>query len=362
MKRTLWLILLLLSFRAGAQVSMTALVPPAGVIQKAQLWNILLISASDAPVKVRVALRLMDSKTNEPILTGITRVIMLQKGAKQLQADDVMPVQYEYLSPAADRSVNGLLFAGNYIACYTVLIDDNKTAEGQREDCIPFTIEPVSPPLLNQPAQGSVLESRLPQFTWLPPAPLNLFHDLNYDMAVMEVRANQSPEEAVQQNIPVFRTTRLKEMFINYPSSAVALDTGKLYAWSVTARNGSLFAAQTEVWTFRIGNPAKVAGSPGNAYIQLRKELDGTVIHGNRLQLGYTNETGDSSVQYELIALEEQNRVVQSGSLPLKRGRNLLDVLPDKRKGFREGKSYLFRLRNARSEYWQIKFIYKKED
>lgn len=352
----------MLSFRAGAQVSMTALVPPAGVIQKAQLWNILLVSAGDGPVKVRVALRLMDAKTNEPILTGITRVILLQKGAKQLQADDVMPVQYEYLSPAVDRSVNGLLFAGNYLACYTVVIDDDKTGAGQREDCIPFTIEPVSPPLLNQPAQGSVLESRLPQFTWLPPAPLNLFNDLNYELTVTEVRRNQSPEEAVQQNIPVFRATRLKEMFINYPSSAVALDTGKLYAWSVSARNGSLFAARTEVWTFRIQSPSKPVRPQGSAYVQLRKELDGTVIHGHRLQLGYTNETGDSSVRYEVVALEEQNRVVQDGVLHLKRGSNLLDVALDKRKSFRNGKSYLFRLRNARNEYWQIKFIYIRED
>ncbi|QEH43317.1 hypothetical protein [Chitinophaga sp. XS-30] len=352
----------MLSFRAGAQVSMTALVPPAGVIQKAQLWNILLVSAGDGPVKVRVALRLMDAKTNEPILTGITRVILLQKGAKQLQADDVMPVQYEYLSPAVDRSVNGLLFAGNYLACYTVVIDDDKTGAGQREDCIPFTIEPVSPPLLNQPAQGSVLESRLPQFTWLPPAPLNLFNDLNYELTVTEVRKNQSPEEAVQQNIPVFRATRLKEMFINYPSSAVALDTGKLYAWSVSARNGSLFAAQTEVWTFRVQSPSKLVKPQGSAYVQLRKELDGTVIHGHRLQLGYTNETGDSSVRYEVVALEEQNRVVQDGVLHLKRGSNLLDVALERKKGLSAGKSYLFRLKNSRLEYWQIKFIYTRED
>jgi hypothetical protein len=350
----------MLAFRTAAQVSMTVQLPPAGVLQKAQLWNIVLVSASDRPRDVRITLRLMDAQTNQPVLTGITRSILLNKGAKQLRTGDVMPVQYEYLSAAIDRSVNGMLPAGSYVACYSLMVIGDKQGNQPGEDCIPFAVEPVSPPLLNTPANESVLESRLPQFTWLPPAPLNMFNDLNYEMTLVEVHPGQSPLEAIQQNIAVYRAPRLRNMFVNYPAGAVALDTAKQYAWTVVARNGSLFAAQTEVWTFRIKGVHKPVNGGNGAYVQLRKELDGTVISCSRLRCEYNHETADSTVRYEVIALENNNNIAGTGTLTVKQGANNLEV--PLKKGLEDGKSYLFRLRNTRNEYWQVKFIYTRED
>jgi hypothetical protein len=341
---------------------MTVQLPPVGVLQKAQLWNIVLVSAADLPKHVRITLRLMDAQTNQPVLTGITREITLSKGAKQLQVGDVMPVQYEYLSSTVDRSVNGMLSAGNYRACYSMYVLEDKTGNQPGEDCIPFAIEPVSPPLLNTPANQSILESRLPQFTWLPPAPLNLFNDLNYDMTMVEVRPGQSPAEAIQQNIPVYRAPRLRNMFVNYPAGAVALDTARQYAWTVVAKNGQMFAAQTEIWTFRIKGVRNHLHEGSSAYVQLRKELDGAVINCSSLHYAYNNETSDSTVKYELIALEDDNRVAGTGTVGIKRGDNRLEMPLHKIRSLKTGKSYLFRLRNSRNEYWQMKFIYTRED
>jgi hypothetical protein len=353
--------MLLLALRAGAQVSMMPQVPPAGVILKAQLWNVLLISAADRPVKVTITLRLLDAQQSQPLLTGITKSIVLAKGAKQLQAADVMPVQYEYLSPNIDRSVNGFLPAGQYTACYSLHVEGGKDYN-HREDCIPFTIEPVSPPMLNLPENGAVLESRQPQFTWLPPAPVNLFSQLNYEMLLTEVHSGQPAPEAVQQNLPVLRLTRLRENYANYPSSAVKLDTGKVYAWTVIAKNGEQVAAQTEVWTFTITSPKAGHGSSNTVYTRLRRELDGNVLYAARvLNVDYTNETVDSVVRYEVIALEEGNKAVHTGTLELKRGGNRLDVAIPQRVSLRKGASYLFRLLNGRGEYWQLKFVYQSE-
>jgi hypothetical protein len=139
----------------------------------------------------------------------------------------------------------------------------------------------------------------------------------------------------------------------------VALDTAKQYAWTIVARNGALYAAQTEVWTFRIKGVPKPMNAPNGAYVQLRKELDGTVISCSSLQCEYNNETADTMVRYEVIALENNNDVVSTGALNIQRGPNKLDV--PLKKGLDKGKSYLFRLRNTRNEYWQMKFIYTHE-
>ncbi len=362
MKRSLFLLMMLCCLRVCAQVSMTVQLPPAGVILKAQLWNIALVSASNATVNIRITMRLTDVRTNQPVLTGMTRTVVMNKGARQFQAADFMPVQYEYFSPVADRNVNGFLAAGNYLACYSLVVEGDKSGFQPGEECIPFTVEPVSPPLLNNPADKSELSESLPQFTWLPPAPANMFSDLNYEMILTEVHGNQSPEEAIQQNIPVLRVSRLKNIFVNYPSGAVQLDTANTYAWSVIARNGNLFAAQTEVWTFRIRSNAQSNPTNTNAYVQLRKEIDGAVMHGGRqLHLSYTNETADSTVTYELISLNN-NRVVYAGMLAIKRGNNQLDIPLEKRRGLQAGGMYLFSLLNSRQEHWQMKFIYIKED
>jgi hypothetical protein len=351
----------LFGFHASGQVSMTAQVPPEGVLMKAQLWNIVLVSVGTEPVTVKVILRLTDIRTNQPVLTGITNDIMLRKGAKQLQASDVAPIQYEYLSDIADRNPNGLLSAGNYQACYSIIVQGGYKGEPVAEDCIPFTVAPVGPPLLNTPADQSVLESFNPQFTWLPPSPVTIFSNLNYELLLTEVRNGQSAVEAVQYNMPVYRLPSTRNLFANYPSSAMSLDTGKQYAWTVIAKNGNAFAAQTDVWTFRLKSNLVKRDEEQISYVQLRKEIDGAVAAvGTNIYFTYVNEVNDTTVQYELLGLETGNNVLQSGVLSLNPGGNMLAFEIKKKYHLVSGKSYLFRLKNARHEYWQVKFIYHK--
>ncbi|WP_147320027.1 hypothetical protein [Chitinophaga silvisoli] len=352
--------LILLSLSAVAQVSMTVQLPPTGVLQMAQLWNMLLVSTSSSPILVKIEMRMKDVATNQPILTGFSRTITLNKGVRQIQAGDVTPVTYEYLSTAADRTQNGLLTAGNYIACYSVFLLSGDALSLLAEDCLAFAVEPVSPPLLNSPEDQSIVDGNLPQFSWIPPAPLSIFSDLNYDFVIVELRNGQSTAEAIQQNIPVYKSVHNKNLFVNYPVSALALDTAKKYAWTVTAKNGSTFAAQTETWTFRIkGAAAEKMVNETAAYILLKKELDATQFTcSGPLQVGYSNDAGDTTVNYEILSLGAGGGVIQSGKLSLTRGQNQLKVVL---KGLTNDQYYLFRLQNNRKEYWNAKFIYNNK-
>jgi hypothetical protein len=357
MKQILLALMLLLTLQVKSQVSMTVQLPPTGVLQKSQLWNLLLVSAT-AGVRVQVALRILDAQTNQPVLTGVSRTLILNKGAKQLQAGDVMPVTYEYLAPAADRTPNGMLTAGSYMACYTVLQLAGDVSNVLAEQCLPFSVDPVSPPLLNTPADQSVVESNLPQFTWLPPAPLNIYSDLNYDMVMVELRPGQSPAEAIQQNIPVFRAPHNRSLFVNYPVGGVQLDTAKKYAWTVTANNGNQFSAQTEIWTFKIkGVQAVNVPVIAPAYVQLKRELDGSEIScGGILQVGYVNDAGDGNARYEIVSMDAQAAIVKTGTVPLRPGNNLVALPIDG--ACSKAQHYLFRIYSSRNETWQIKFIY----
>jgi hypothetical protein len=356
-------LVLLLGMQVRAQVNMTAQIPPEGVLMKAQLWNVLLVSVSNTPVNAKIILRLSDARSGQPLLTGISGNIVLNKGARQLQAADVAPIQYEYLTEGIDRSTNGLLAAGNYIVCYSLFTDAGGKGLPIAEDCIPFAVSPVGPPLLNSPADQSIVETYNPQFTWLPPTPVNIFNNLNYEVLLTEVRPGQAPADAIQQNLPVYRVNYTKSPYFNYPSSAMALDTAKNYAWTVIAKNGTVFAAQTDVWTFRVRNNMEKEITDASAFLQLKKELDGAVaaISGN-IRCIYTNEINDTTAKYELLALDASNALLNTGLVKLQPGDNMLDLELKKKVRLQEGKSYLFRLQNSRNEFWQVKFIYTKVD
>jgi len=356
--------LLVAGISAQAQLSMTLQVPPAGVMLKNQLWNMLVVNSNSFQVLVRVNLVLLDEKTNQPVLTATTMPVMLEKGARQLQAKDLGPIQYNYTGPAfhADQDPNGMLPVGTYQACYT-LLNATKSSNPMVENCIQLNVDPLSPPLLNTPADEGMIYADHPQFTWLPPTPVGLFNDLSYSLVLVEVLAGQGKGDAVQQNIPLYSPGFIREQYLNYPSSYRALDTGRLYAWRIVALNNGLPAAMSDIWTFRVTAPPK----PGlkalaDAYVYLKRDLDAAVAtSGPVLKMNYENLPADSVVSYRISGLEDPgNPVVQQGQLRLTKGRNLVQVPLQKSGGFIQGRLYLFQLVNSRNESWSVKFTTTK--
>lgn len=358
----IWLLLAGVAQGVNAQVSLTLQVPPVGALVKNQLWNMLLVNAADRTILVRVSLVLLDVKNNQPVLTALTGPVSLNKGGKQLQANDFNPIQYTYTSQAsfANMDQNGLLPAGSYQACYTV-VDAGKAGAPMVENCVLVNVDPLSPPLLNTPEDGGGLLTPWPQFTWLPPAPLGIFYDLNYDLLMVEVFPGQSTGDAIQQNVPVFNATRLKNLFVNFPASYPALDTAKLYAWRVVALNGMQAAALSDVWTFRVtNNRSSLVRNYDHTYLELRRGEDALIASaGNMLKISWENAAADQTIKYRITNLEDAgNPTVQEGELPVRFGNNLLSV-PIQRKKFQRNKVYLFRFTDSRSQTWSMKFTWQ---
>src|SRR6185295_7309435 len=111
-----------------------------------------------------------------------------------------------------------------------------------------INIAPLSPPVLNSPADRSILQTPYPQFTWMPPTPVQMFDNLNYEITVSEILEGQSPMDAIRYNTPVYAKTNGQQTFETYPSTYSKLDTTKTYAWQVVARSGLNYAAATEIW------------------------------------------------------------------------------------------------------------------
>jgi hypothetical protein len=354
--------LLLAAFSLHAQVSMTLQVPPVGVLVKNQLWNMLVVNAGNTSLLIRVNLVLLDEKTNQPVLSASSAPVVLPKGARQLQARDLGPVQYAYSDPAfhTDGDPNGMLPAGGFQACYTI-INSNKN-QPLVENCIRVNVAPLSPPLLNTPADEALLSVPYLQFTWLPPTPPGIFNDLTYAFTLVEVLPGQGKADAIQQNIPVYSPGFVKNLYINYPSSFHQLDTAKTYAWRITALNARQPVAASDIWTFRISTPRPSKPLPEQEpWVALKRGLEPAVASAKDIiKISYDNAAADSLVQYTITGIDAPgNPVVQQDSIPLRYGPNLLQLPLQRNAGYEAGKTYLFRLVNSRNETWSVKFTIK---
>jgi hypothetical protein len=356
-----WIICLLLAVAGVARaqvVSMTLEVPPTGVLAKPQLWNLLLVNPSVYTQVVQINLVLTDEKTNQPVLTASSMPITLSKGVKQITAKNLGAIQYTYVDPSyrTDNNPNGLLPVGNFQACYTIVNAEREIATTTR--CIEVNVDPLSPPLLNTPADSGYVYTPYPQFTWLPPTPPGMFSDLSYAMVLVSILPGQSPGDAIQFNVPVYSGAMIRNMYLNYPSSYPSLDTSKTYAWRIVALNAGQAVGMSDIWTFRYTKASPVAWQPQRPvpYIALQRTQGAAVAtSGSTLKLTYDNAAGDTTVQYSVRSLNDPgNPVVQQGKVSLKYGTNFIQISLSGNYG--RGKVYLFELVNRRNESWNLKF------
>lgn len=365
-QKKLLLLLLLVGLKLQAQVSLALQVPPAGVMQKTQLWNMTLINGSNSTYDVDVTITMLSTRDNNPVLTVTSKALAITRGAHQLKYTDFAPVAYKYLSPVfnADLRPEGFLPVGTYTVCYTISRWQGDAPMPLAEECINLEVQPLSPPMLNMPADKDTVEAAYPQFTWLPPAPIMLLGDLSYDFVLVKVLPGQTALQAVQQNLPVYNQSRLKQPFLNMPASYTGLDTGITYAWSIIARNSGQWVAASETWTFTRTMRTPVVKAPAAAaYIQMKRGNDGSVVaSAGSLKAIYNNQAGDSVMIYKITDLSAGgNEEVYTAGFTLTPGVNFLDV--DFRKKIRpqKGHTYLLTAINSRKETWSLKFIYQPE-
>lgn len=350
-----------------SQVLITSQLPEVGTVVKTQLWNLTLSNAGTVNEQVRISMVLTDRKNGVSVLSAETGIITLLPGIKLLQYKDVQPVIYTVLNYnyGTDASPTGFLPAGNFDVCYTLTKKNAGTALA--EDCSLILVEPLNPPLLIMPPDNAVVNELRPFFTWLPPAPLQLFNRLTYDFKLAEVQPKQQPEAALQQQLPLIYRTNLTANSFAYPASVSELDTGKLYAWQVTAMNNGMPVAASDVWTFK---PKQTTGAEGatadneTAYFKLTTEQSsGYFICRGLLKLAYENNLNDTKASLHIYDITSKFRKETGNSyatITLKPGQNFIDYDAESEAGLINKHIYQLELVNSKGEVWSARFEYQK--
>jgi hypothetical protein len=328
----------LAAFTSSAQVHIQATLPTVGLVQKNQLWNLVLVNGTTSAIDGRLDLVLRDRQDGRELFTATTRNISLAKGATSLNVNSLNPIQYNFISMQPDRSLTGLLPAGAYIACYSFTRTNGEKMEQVSEECISFDTEPLSPPMLLFPGDSSVLETSPGQFTWTPPTPAGMFNRLQYDFIVAEIRAGQKAAEALQDNMSFYTSMVPMNNFLTYPASSPAFEKDKWYAWQVIARNGESYAAKTEPWVFKIKAPDTPAAPVISiTYLLLQDEVKGVYsVTTGKVYIKYFSSDLDQAAQFDFY--DDKGQPVTSVVHKLRQGDNYLEF--DLNKAFRSNKLY----------------------
>lgn len=369
MNRNLLLLIgLIMGWGLQAQVVITLQLPPLGLTIKPQLWNMSLINTTGASMTAELQMTMTDAGTGQTVLTATTPSFILPAGAKAINAGTIAPITYVVGAGFnIDANPNGFLPVGVYNICYTVTRWNNDVSDPVADECITAEVEPISPPQLIQPADSDRVLLRRPFFTWLPPTPYNTFSNLLYDYILVEVQPTQSAADAVQQNIPVLLQSNISFTSLQYPLSMPELDTNKIYAWRVTAKNNLSPIANSEVWSFRLQqftNDTFHAPNKG-FYTQLRSQQDPSyVISGDVVRFLYNHELNSNSVHISITDISKTTIQVvplDSNELAVKYGHNYID-LDLSENNLTNRHMYLLELTNDRNEHWFIKFEYRKPE
>ena len=370
MRKTILLAMgLLMTCCIEAQVVITLQLPPLGLTIKPQLWNMSLINTSGGAMTAQVKMIMSDATTGQTVLTGNSPMFILQSGVNMITQNQVSPVTYTS-GPgyAIDASPNGFLPVGVFTICYAVTRWVNDVSDQLAEECITAEVEPISPPQLMQPGDNEKVMSNRPFFVWLPPTPFNTFSNLLYDMTLVEVQSTQSNADAVQQNVPVLLQSNIAFTSLQYPLSMPQLDTGKLYAWRVTAKNGATPIANSEVWNFKLQQYGTdtIGGYGKGYYAALRRVPDASYsIATEKLRFLYTHELSDTTVQVTITDISNAKHkqvALDSPEQAVKYGSNYINVDIGNNSAIIDKHLYLLELVNSKNEHWFLKFEYRQSN
>lgn len=304
----------------NAQVSIQPLLPMVGIVQKNTLWNIAIVNSSKTNYDCRIELTLRDRVSGLEVFTATTSQFILATGAKQLNESILAPLQYNYLSTMASRR-DDFIPIGNYIVCYR-LTEIGKLPLA--EECVAFDVEPLSPPMLITPSDSAILEVAPSQFTWIPPAPMNLFNRLDYQIVIVEILDGQKPEEAIQQNLPFYTEPNISINQLSYKGTVTNFEKDKTYAWQVVAKDNSSYAGKSEVWTFKIASTIEKIKNTPISYILMEEDIKGvSQINSNEIYLKYASQI--NSFEAEIIFSDEKGNRIKKVNQTIQPGDNYLN-------------------------------------
>ena len=222
-----------------------------------EIGQLIIYSNSNNPEKVRIRSVATLEGTGK-VFEGTSDEITVQPGIPEM-IDVTKLIKFgEATFPEKhlkNQSVEtGRLPEGHYELSVAVLNPSNPQTPFVSNVVADFTIIYPDPPSLIFPDQDGKIASDYPTFQWTP-VTVPPDYTIYYSLKIVQVLDGQTPQRALEANIPQFERDHLTTTTFTYPIDALPLDTGKTYAWQITALDQNNFPpthnnGKSQIYTF----------------------------------------------------------------------------------------------------------------
>lgn len=302
------------------------------------------------------------NSSNEILVTIETNPIMLRMGVNMITGTNVTfaRVTYGSSSQAAQLQSMHLLPSGTYMYCCGIV---GISSEGGDDYCEEFESEIASNLNLIYPDHQDTIETLNPVLVWSHSESFSMLTSSeSFRLVLVEQMENQTPDNAIAVNSPLFIINNLNTHSIMYPIDASTLVKGKTYAWQVQKITNGVATKFSEAWQFTIKNDVSTRS---NGYAVLKKKLDAsfyTVRDGKlyfRFNENYNGGNFSCSIynwKREKITPVAKNNDKNLGVSSKKLGSNYFEIDLNSLSGISNG-YYTLEVIDERKELFMLKFF-----
>ncbi|MEP7217779.1 MAG: hypothetical protein ABI876_02620 [Bacteroidota bacterium] len=295
--------------RAQSQVQVTLFQPPPNQLKVADFWRIRLVNNTQAPITICLFGRLRETNLDKVLVEATTTRFVLAPGTHMITGAEIQPIDAHYFdNKYKDVFIRtGSAPTGSYEICVEVRRDCND-GDVIGRDCKNAEVQQATPPVLISPPDESIVEDKLPVFSWMPPSPLKRGQQIRYRLKIVEIVGRQTPFDAMQSNPAWFDRPSITPTVFQFPISSRPFTTGRKYAWKVSASDGDFPLGESEIWWFAY-QPRKLDADGGTDFDPLSGGLKNRVFidsafHGKKILTPTMLKTFDRGVS--LIGLTEK--------------------------------------------------------
>ncbi|PCJ64355.1 MAG: hypothetical protein COA58_13455 [Bacteroidetes bacterium] len=293
-----------------------------------------------------------------------TRPFKLNRGVNLYSKQNLQIDQKKYLNRdfGLYEQSNGYLPAASYSYCLSLRCADENCFNIPTEwpiekvtGCIDINIINPTPLFLSSPFDEASIDTKRPNFNWIPPMPIGNDPNLTYQFTLVELRERQSGESAIRRNRPMYRSNGLRQINLIFPPELEDLKIETEYAWQVQAFLGKTVIQTSDVWTFSIPEDEdEVLPMPS----VLLKKTDNQIYNAvNELKFIYKQEGISKDLKYTITLLDGTDLQLNLNDLSLKFGENAF-VVNLKDLNLEHKQYYILKVTTDKREVYRLKFKY----
>lgn len=320
-------------------------------------------NSSTEDVKASVVIRVNEGSGGN-VLTATLSGVPLRRGVNMIDRAVFSRGRFSFSNNyyGLTLSQTGRFPEGEYEYCFEVEVTDSKSPWQLPffEHCVTQQVQPLTPLLLINPADGDESCNTRPAFLWQLPAPLP--PGARSRLVLTELKEKQDVAEAINFNIPILNQGNIIGNQVFFPANAPSLQEGKKYSWQVTVYTDKAILKKSEIWEYTVRCSETDPPTGTDSYRELKEELDGNFYVANKiLRFSFHNPYNAGVLSYSITKLANGEKVGELPEVKMLPGLNKVQIDLAAIKAFRNDQEYMLELSLANNRKLRLRFVYKNQ-